>query len=408
MQTPPILPTLNAAPVAPARSADSGASDQQFTQMLSRQMSQRESGRAAPPQMETAKSSPSKPTAAAPPAGGDDNANRIDTAALAQSADAAAPQNSAVAVDTKTTSASKIDEKEKPVLTTGEDPTDATLAASAAIMALVANAGVATAKAVEPSTTNPTVSTAPVPTTAAFELSKLQRAGVNVELEAIDPKGMATAANGRAVNTDTAGTAATPFTAALQAVIGGAADNDSGTAKNNNALLATTPDGANVLQHLPQPIMNFTLPTGPMPGNTLAPTVGAKGWDQTLGQRMVWMVAGSEQSASLTLNPPDLGPLQVVLHVSNGQADASFYAAQPEVRQALEAALPRLREMMAESGISLGQASVSADNPQQRNETGQGSAGSARRTGTAQSDTPIVIGGTRMLGTGNGLVDTFA
>jgi flagellar hook-length control protein FliK len=32
------------------------------------------------------------------------------------------------------------------------------------------------------------------------------------------------------------------------------------------------------------------------------------------------MVGSEEQTASLTLNPPDLGPLQVVLSVSNDQA----------------------------------------------------------------------------------------
>ncbi|MBY0238258.1 MAG: flagellar hook-length control protein FliK, partial [Burkholderiaceae bacterium] len=95
--------------------------------------------------------------------------------------------------------------------------------------------------------------------------------------------------------------------------------------------------------------------------NQLPARVGTTAWDQQLGQKVVWMVAGGEQSASLTLNPPDLGPMQVVLNISNDQASASFTAAQPEVREALEAALPRLREMMSEAGIELGSATVSAD-----------------------------------------------
>ena len=45
------------------------------------------------------------------------------------------------------------------------------------------------------------------------------------------------------------------------------------------------------------------------------------------------MTAGALQTASLTLNPPNLGPLQVVLNVTHDQATASFFAAQPEVRQ---------------------------------------------------------------------------
>src|SRR5512139_1087829 len=65
----------------------------------------------------------------------------------------------------------------------------------------------------------------------------------------------------------------------------------------------------------------------------LAPTVGTTAWGHALGEKLVWMASGSQQSASLTLNPPNLGPLQIVLHVTNDQATASFFSAQPEVRQ---------------------------------------------------------------------------
>jgi len=100
--------------------------------------------------------------------------------------------------------------------------------------------------------------------------------------------------------------------------------------------------------------------------NQLHARVGSQGWDQQLGQKVVWMVNGGEQSATLTLNPPDLGPLQVVLSVSNDQASVAFTAAQPEVRQALEQALPKLRETMGEAGISLGNTSVSAGSQEQQ------------------------------------------
>ncbi|MBJ7309179.1 flagellar hook-length control protein FliK, partial [Rugamonas sp. CCM 8940] len=98
-----------------------------------------------------------------------------------------------------------------------------------------------------------------------------------------------------------------------------------------------------------------------LPADKLSGRVGSPVWDQQLGQKIIFMAAGGEQSASLSLNPPDLGPLQVVLSVSNDQASAAFTSAQPEVRQALEAAMPKLREMMSEAGITLGNATVSAD-----------------------------------------------
>jgi flagellar hook-length control protein FliK len=123
------------------------------------------------------------------------------------------------------------------------------------------------------------------------------------------------------------------------------------------------------------------------------------------------MVAGKEQSATLTLNPPDMGPMQVVLSVTNDQATVSFTAAQPEVRQALENAMPKLREMMSENGIALGNASVnegSADQRQaQQGEKSRGQGGGNRFggggdvAGTAEAPRAARAGGT-------GLVDTFA
>ncbi len=73
------------------------------------------------------------------------------------------------------------------------------------------------------------------------------------------------------------------------------------------------------------------------------------------------MVSQQQQVAELTLNPPDLGPLQVVLSISNDEASATFVSQHADVRQALEAALPRLKEMMAESGITLNSATVSQE-----------------------------------------------
>ena len=118
-----------------------------------------------------------------------------------------------------------------------------------------------------------------------------------------------------------------------------------------------------------------------VPADKLTGRVGSPAWDQQLGQKVVWMAAGGDQSATLTLNPPDLGPVQVVLTVTNDQADAAFMSAQPEVRQALEAAMPRLREMMSEAGIAFGSATVSAGTPEQQNNGERAASGERRGNG---------------------------
>jgi len=153
---------------------------------------------------------------------------------------------------------------------------------------------------------------------------------------------------------------------------------------------------------------------GPGPGDKIAARVGTPGWDNQVAQKIVWMVAGKEQSASLTLNPPDLGPMQVVLSVTNDQASVTFSAAQPEVRQALENAMPKLRDMMSESGIALGNATVNDGSAGQRQAQGeaarQGGANGRLDNGNgsaAQAEARVAARAPRG-GERQGLVDTFA
>ncbi|MFN7085461.1 MAG: flagellar hook-length control protein FliK [Burkholderiales bacterium] len=102
----------------------------------------------------------------------------------------------------------------------------------------------------------------------------------------------------------------------------------------------------------------------------LAPQVGAPGWDGALAQKVVWLVGERQQTAQLHLNPPQLGPLEVRVSVTpadqNAVANAQFASPHAAVREALEAAMPRLREILAESGITLGNATVGNGSFQQQ------------------------------------------
>jgi flagellar hook-length control protein FliK len=141
----------------------------------------------------------------------------------------------------------------------------------------------------------------------------------------------------------------------------------------------------------------------------LEPRIGAVGWDNALGQKILWMISDGSQTVELNLNPPELGPLQVILSVADDQATAMFVSQQPDVRNALEGALPRLKEMMAENGIHLSGATVSSDSPQQqkgferhdRTDVRYGEAGGT----TAVPETGVSRNHIR---SGSSLVDTFA
>jgi flagellar hook-length control protein FliK len=99
---------------------------------------------------------------------------------------------------------------------------------------------------------------------------------------------------------------------------------------------------------------------------SLAPDVGSSEWGKSLGQQIVHMGKAGQPLAELQLNPPGLGPLKVTLSMNDQQMQASFVSAHASVRVAIEAALPQLRSTLADSGISLGNTSVSSESQQQQ------------------------------------------
>jgi flagellar hook-length control protein FliK len=140
----------------------------------------------------------------------------------------------------------------------------------------------------------------------------------------------------------------------------------------------------------------------------LAP-VHTPDWSRDLGKTLVWMASGERSAAQIRLNPPELGPLEIKLTLGagdGGQANVAFASPHSAVREAIEAAMPQLRDMLAGSGITLGQTTVSAEsfrqpgNPDGFAASEEASAESVGRVdGTAAAPT---------VRTGTGLVDTFA
>jgi flagellar hook-length control protein FliK len=85
---------------------------------------------------------------------------------------------------------------------------------------------------------------------------------------------------------------------------------------------------------------------------------GSPGWPEEVGNRVSWMVGQHESQAELTLTPPQLGKIEVSITVSGDQTSAQFVTATPAARELIEQSLPRLREILEQSGISLGQTDV--------------------------------------------------
>jgi len=130
--------------------------------------------------------------------------------------------------------------------------------------------------------------------------------------------------------------------------------------------------------------------------------VGNAQWADEIGSRMTMMVEQGKHTASLRLSPEHLGPLEVRITMNGDQASVQFGAAHVDTRNAIENALPRLREMFAASGMSLADANVSREPPrQQQNQTPQSS--SSSNFGGEESATSVSAAQVRV-----GLFDAYA
>ena len=76
-------------------------------------------------------------------------------------------------------------------------------------------------------------------------------------------------------------------------------------------------------------------------------------------EQVSWMSKEGVHQARLQLEPAHLGRLDIWLDIEAGEARLHLGAQQAQVREALESVLPRLRDALAEQGLTLTDASVS-------------------------------------------------
>lgn len=74
-------------------------------------------------------------------------------------------------------------------------------------------------------------------------------------------------------------------------------------------------------------------------------------WGNELANRVVLIGKQNLQQAQIRINPPNLGPIELRVSVQNEQANVTFVSNHAQVREAIESAIPRLKEMFAENGF---------------------------------------------------------
>lgn len=133
--------------------------------------------------------------------------------------------------------------------------------------------------------------------------------------------------------------------------------------RSDSKVVGTSPLHSATTVHLPATISQFnneaSLYRAPALLESISTPVRDPAWGEMLGERVLVLTERQMKSAEIRLTPADLGPLRVRISVEDGATNVTFQVQHAVTREAIEQALPRLREMLADSGLSLGQTDVS-------------------------------------------------
>jgi flagellar hook-length control protein FliK len=115
---------------------------------------------------------------------------------------------------------------------------------------------------------------------------------------------------------------------------------------------------------LPEPNVEST-PT-PKPAEarmeyaSIAKPISHSGWGKDLGEHIIWMTNKAVPAAEIKMNPEHLGPITVRIDVNNdNQTSILFTAQHAEAKEALEASIPKLREMLQGQQLNLVNVNIS-------------------------------------------------
>jgi len=136
---------------------------------------------------------------------------------------------------------------------------------------------------------------------------------------------------------------------------------------------------------------------------------GEAGWGEELQGRVNWLTRNGIQRAEIQLHPAELGSLEIRVSTDKEGASVMFFAPNRAARELIEAEMPRLRELLSEAGVELGQSDVSEQSLAEHRagseqETASVAAGKQSDAQTNEPETPASVGS---LNDHGGLIDYY-
>jgi len=124
-----------------------------------------------------------------------------------------------------------------------------------------------------------------------------------------------------------------------------------------------------------------------VPQLSIGERLGQPAWAQGMSKQIVWMTNQNISSAEIRLNPAHLGPIEVRIDIRDEVIHVALSSRHAVVREAMETALPKLREMFDNNGMNLADADISHQSfAEQREQNTSDSQGNIMSSGSEGND----------------------
>lgn len=106
---------------------------------------------------------------------------------------------------------------------------------------------------------------------------------------------------------------------------------------------------------------------------------------EQVAERVQMMMSKNLKNIDIRLDPPELGRMQIRMNMNGDAATVHFTVANQQARDVIEQSMPRLREMLAQQGVQLGDTSVQQQaSGQQQKRYAEGGQGNSGQGGSSQ------------------------
>lgn len=106
-------------------------------------------------------------------------------------------------------------------------------------------------------------------------------------------------------------------------------------------------------------------------------------------EKVMVMINQKLQQVDIQLDPPELGNMHVRVNLQNEQASVSFMVQNLQAKEALEQHMGKLKDMLAESGVDVGNANIEQQSQSSQNDQQEGQASESGQEGMTGDNTDV-------------------